>query len=67
MMPVRDGRWISFSTLAKLGVAAKAAAEAAAPDEPATQNEPTQKRTRRSRKAVEAAILDATGIEVEVA
>lgn len=65
-MPIREGRWISFSTLARLEVAANAAAEAAAPDEPATQDASTQKRTRRSRKAVEAAILDATGIEVEV-
>lgn len=64
-MPVRNGKWVPWSTIE----AERKAAEAAAPkaEEPtAEEDAPKAKRPRRSKKAAEAAIADATGAQVDL-
>lgn len=64
-MPVKDGRWISRSQFL-------AEKQAATPDEPEAEptveaeDAPKAKRQRKSRKAAEAAVADATGVDVSL-
>ncbi len=65
-MPVRDGRWISTEHYLAL---AKERKDALAQEEPNAVPEaeaPKPKRARRSRRAAEAALTEATGLTIDL-
>ena len=65
-MPVREGRWVPWSTVIAAQKAAKAAEPEPEEEEVTEAPEPKAKRSRRSKAAAEAAIADATGVEVSL-
>lgn len=63
-MPVRDGRWVSWDSIKAQEKAAKAVAAQDAPVEEQPGDAPVAVPSRRNTAAAEAAIADATGVQV---
>ncbi len=65
-MPIRDGRWVSREKLAAEKAAEKAAEAEATPEVEDEEPKAKARKPRRSRKAAEAAISNATGEDVSL-
>jgi hypothetical protein len=64
-MPARNGKWVSWATIEAEKKAQQVVVDTAEP-EADTEADPAAKKSRRSPKAAEAAIAEATGVQLTI-